>query len=98
MVSATVVAALDLCPRSWPTRLLSTSAPAWVGRNLSYGMYLWHYPVIRLLADLGVHGDRLLPAGLAATAVAALASYALVERPLLRRDPIRVRRWEPMPT
>ncbi|MEU9916343.1 acyltransferase [Streptomyces sp. NPDC051001] len=96
VVSATVVAALDLCPRSWPARLLSTSAPAWVGRNLSYGMYLWHYPVIRLLSDLGVHGDRLLPAGLAATAVAALASYALVERPLLRRDPIRVRRWEPV--
>lgn len=96
VVSATVVAALDLCPRSWPSRLLSTSAPAWVGRNLSYGMYLWHYPVIRLLSDLGVRGDRLLPAGLAVTAVAALASYALVERPLLRRDPIRVRRWKPV--
>ncbi|MEU5318477.1 acyltransferase [Streptomyces sp. NPDC021056] len=95
VVSATVVAALDLCPGSWPSRLLSTSVPAWVGRNLSYGMYLWHYPVIRLLSDLGVRGDRLLPAGLAMTAVAALASYVLVERPLLRRDPLRVRRWEP---
>ncbi|MER6208683.1 hypothetical protein [Streptomyces sp. NPDC001642] len=64
---------------------MSLSAPVWIGRNLSYGMYLWHYPVIRLLHDLGVVGDALLPAGLAATFVAALASYALVERPLLRR-------------
>lgn len=98
VVSATVVAALDLCPRSWPSRLLSTSTSAWVGRNLSYGMYLWHYPVIRLLSDLGVHGDRLLPAGLAATVVAAYASYVLVERPLLRRDRFRVRQLEPAVT
>lgn len=90
VLSATVVAALDLGPRSWPSRLLSIAALAWAGRNLSYGMYLWHYPVIRLLSDLGVTDDHLLPAGLTATVAAALASYALVERPLLRRDRIRV--------
>ncbi|MFD8817792.1 acyltransferase family protein, partial [Streptomyces sp. NPDC059627] len=71
VLSACVIAALDLCPRSWPARVLSLSAPAWVGRNLSYGMYLWHYPVIRLLHDLGVRGDRLLAAGHPATLGAA---------------------------
>ncbi|PAZ16464.1 acyltransferase [Streptomyces sp. SA15] len=96
VLSATVVAALDLCPRSWPSRLLSLSAPAWVGRNLSYGMYLWHYPVIRLLSDLGVDGGWLLPAGVAATVAAALASYVLVERPFLRRARFPVRRLEPV--
>ncbi|WP_405622776.1 acyltransferase family protein [Streptomyces sp. NBC_00076] len=98
VLSAVVVAALELCPRSWPSRLLSVSAAAWVGRNLSYGMYLWHYPVIRLLSDLGVERDRLLPAGFAATVAAALASYVLVERPLLRRDRGRVPRQEPVAT
>ncbi|MCX4703580.1 acyltransferase [Streptomyces sp. NBC_01373] len=98
VLSATVVAALDLCPRSWPSRLLSVSALAWVGRNLSYGMYLWHYPVIRLLSDLGVDGGRLLPAGIVVTVAAALASYLLVERPLLRRDRFRVRPLEPVAT
>ncbi|MEU0070077.1 acyltransferase [Streptomyces sp. NPDC006332] len=92
VLSAVVVAALELCPGAWPSRLLSVSAAVWVGRNLSYGMYLWHYPVIRLLSDLGVQGGRLLPAGLAATVAAALASYVLVERPLSRRDRSRVRR------
>ncbi|MEU9155781.1 acyltransferase [Streptomyces sp. NPDC048417] len=96
LLTASVVAALQLCPRSWPSRLLSLPTPVWIGRNLSYGMYLWHYPVIRLLHDLGVHGDRLLPAGLAATLAAALTSYALVERPLLRRHQLRVRRLEPV--
>ncbi|MFJ9896682.1 acyltransferase family protein [Streptomyces sp. NPDC091280] len=85
LLTACVVAALDLCPDSGPARLLSLSVPVWIGRNLSYGMYLWHYPVIRLLHDLGVRGDALLPAGLAATLGAALASYVLVERPPLRR-------------
>lgn len=98
VLSATVVADLDLCPRSWPSRLLSVSALAWVGRNLSYGMYLWHYPVIRLLSDLGVDGGRLLPAGIVVTVAAALASYLLVERPLLRRDRFRVRPLEPVAT
>ncbi|MEV7326445.1 acyltransferase [Streptomyces sp. NPDC093970] len=85
VLSACVVAGLRLCPRSWPSRLLSLSAPAWVGRNLSYGMYLWHYPVIRLLHDLGARDGRLLALGLVLTPAAALASYALLERPLLRR-------------
>ncbi|WP_328504417.1 acyltransferase [Streptomyces sp. NBC_00457] len=95
VLSAVVVATLDLCPQTWPSRLLSVPALAWVGRNLSYGLYLWHYPVIRLLSDLGVDGDRLLPAGIAATIAAALASYVLIERPLVRRDRLRVRRLEP---
>ncbi|MGY0071424.1 acyltransferase family protein [Streptomyces sp. QTS137] len=96
VLTAVVVAAMELCPRSWPSRLLSVSAPAWVGRNLSYGMYLWHYPVIRLLFDLGVERGWLLPAGFAATVAAALASYVLVERPLLRRDRLRVRGPKPV--
>ncbi|WP_262061650.1 acyltransferase family protein [Streptomyces sp. STR69] len=96
LLTACVVAALDLRPEAWPTRLLSLSAPVWIGRNLSYGMYLWHYPVIRLLHDLGVRGDPLLPAGLAATLVTAFASYALVERPLMRRERFRVWRLEPV--
>ncbi|MFF4314932.1 acyltransferase family protein [Streptomyces sp. 900105755] len=94
VLSACVVAALELCPRSWPARLLSLAVPAWVGRNLSYGMYLWHYPLIRVLSDLGVRGGRLLFAGLTVTLLAALASYALIERPLLRRGRVRARRPE----
>ncbi|MFI6020841.1 acyltransferase family protein [Streptomyces sp. NPDC051287] len=96
VLSACVVAALQLCPRSPLSRLLSLSGPAWIGRNLSYGMYLWHYPVLRLLHDLGVPGGLLLPAGLAATLAVALASYALLERPLLRRGRGRMRRLEPV--
>ncbi|MFE7897793.1 acyltransferase family protein [Streptomyces sp. NPDC057424] len=96
VLSTVVVAAMDLCPQALPSRLLSVPALAWVGRNLSYGMYLWHYPVLRLLFDLGMEGDWLLPAGIVATVVAALASYILIEGPLLRRERFRLRRLEPV--
>jgi peptidoglycan/LPS O-acetylase OafA/YrhL len=55
-----------------------------VGRNLSYGIYLWHYPVVRLLASLGVQEGR-LAATVVLTLLMALLSYYVIERPFLRR-------------
>ncbi|MEU0215791.1 hypothetical protein ABZ281_11975 [Streptomyces sp. NPDC006265] len=42
MTSATLVAGLELRPDAWLSRLLAWEPLAWVGRNLSYGIYLWH--------------------------------------------------------
>ncbi|NNN31437.1 acyltransferase [Streptomyces sp. S3(2020)] len=82
--SATLVAGLELRPDTWLSRLLSWEPLAWIGRNLSYGIYLWHYPVVRLLASLGVQDGR-LSATVVLTVTMALLSYYLVERPFLRR-------------
>lgn len=64
------------------------SRPAvWVGRR-SYGLYLWHLPLVRLLPDSWPTAGR--AAVVIGTAVAAAAlSYRLIERPLLavRRSP-----------
>ncbi|MDH6626247.1 peptidoglycan/LPS O-acetylase OafA/YrhL [Streptomyces sp. LBL] len=84
MVSATLVAGLELRPEARLSQALSLAPLAWVGRNLSYGIYLWHYPVVRLLASLGVQDGRLSATAALAT-VMALLSYALIEMPLLRR-------------
>ncbi|WP_329457004.1 acyltransferase family protein [Streptomyces sp. NBC_01497] len=84
LLSATIVAALELRPRSALSWVLSLAPVAWVGRNLSYGLYLWHYPLGRLLADLGVERGHLV-ATLAASFAAATASYYLIEQPLNRR-------------
>jgi peptidoglycan/LPS O-acetylase OafA/YrhL len=81
LLSATVVAALELRPASALGRLLALAPLAWVGRNLSYGLYLWHYPLGRLLSDVGV-GQGHLVATLAASFAAATASHYLIERPL----------------
>ncbi|MEU9349985.1 acyltransferase [Streptomyces griseoloalbus] len=84
VLSATVVAGLELRPGGWLSRLLSLTPLAWAGRNLSYGIYLWHYPVVRLLASLGLEDGR-LPATVVLTLLMALLSYYLVEAPFLRR-------------
>ncbi|MEV7422766.1 MULTISPECIES: acyltransferase family protein [unclassified Streptomyces] len=84
VLSATLVASLELGPRTGLSRALSLAPLVWVGRNLSYGLYLWHYPLTRLMSDLGLdawHG----PATFAASFAAAVASHYLIERPLTRR-------------
>lgn len=84
VLTATVLAALDLSPRAPLARILSVAPLVWVGRNLSYALYLWHYPLGRLLAELGVDTWH-TPVTLAASFAAATASYYLIERPLTRR-------------
>jgi hypothetical protein len=75
-------------PTSVLRRALSWRPLVWLGL-LSYGLYLWHYPVYVMLSPerAGLRGGALLAARLAATACLALASYRLVERP------IRVGAW-----
>ncbi len=84
VLSASLVTELELRPDGWMSRLLSVTPVAWVGRNLSYGIYLWHYPVVRLLASLGLEEGR-LPTTIVLTVFMALLSYYLIEAPLLRR-------------
>jgi peptidoglycan/LPS O-acetylase OafA/YrhL len=69
-----------------PSALLG-SAPARALGTLSYGVYLWHYPVIYWLQLHGAFPDRFLPALvriLPLTFALAAASWFAVERPVLR--------------
>ncbi|MET7451989.1 hypothetical protein ABZT03_08865 [Streptomyces sp. NPDC005574] len=59
---------------------MSLSPLTWTGRSLSYGMYLWHYPIVRLPASFGVRDARLSATVVPATAMA-LLSYAVIEAP-----------------
>ncbi|MEV7415380.1 acyltransferase [Streptomyces sp. NPDC089919] len=70
-------------------RVLGSPAPRRLG-ELSYGLYLWHWPVYLLLPDplLGATGWPRTAVAIALSLAAAVATKALVE------DPVRYRvRW-----
>ena len=61
------------------TRLLSRPLLVRAG-GLSYGVYLWHYPICVGLGEFGFRGGETVPVCLALSAAAAWASWTLVER------------------
>ncbi len=72
-------------------RLLSHPTLSWLGL-VSYGIFLWHFPIILKLTRHGVPGwwpamafPILVVSTLAITVVCAGLSYYLLERPLMRR-------------
>jgi peptidoglycan/LPS O-acetylase OafA/YrhL len=77
----------------WGAQGLATGGWAWrvmAGLGLvSYGFYLWHWPVLSLvrMSSSGVPTDGVLVLGLCLALLAAIGSYHLVERPV--RDGVR---------
>jgi peptidoglycan/LPS O-acetylase OafA/YrhL len=70
---------------AWPARLLGAPPLRWIGR-ISYGGYLWHWPLFAVLdADrTGLTGPRLFAVRVAATLAIAAASFLMVEQPIRR--------------
>jgi peptidoglycan/LPS O-acetylase OafA/YrhL len=92
---ASVVAIVGLMgdERSVPARLLSRPLPVFLGK-ISYGTYLWHWPVIVVLGELLVLSPLALTAMTIpiATALAAL-SYEVVEMPIRSSTLLKRFRW-----
>ena len=84
LVVAILLAALVKAPRGPISRLLSLPPLVHIGR-ISYGLYLWHWPVILFAtaSRTGLHGSNLLAFRLVASLTLAELSYGLVERPIL---------------
>ena len=73
-------------PDRTPLRAVLSLGPiVWIGR-ISYGIYLWHWPVIVLTSPsrTGYDGLRLQILQIALTFALATASFYLVERPIRR--------------
>jgi len=88
LVTAVVTAVLIHAaaqPGTWTGRALGTRPLVWVGRR-SYGIYLWHWPVIQLTRpeDVAIDGAPRVALQVALTVVAAALSYRFVEAPFRR--------------
>ena len=91
LVSALLIYALQV--PGFVRRLLSARPLVFVGR-ISYGLYLFHWPVFVLLRDRGWNLTRLpdLAAALAITMAIAMLSSRIIERP------VRASGWRPLTT
>jgi peptidoglycan/LPS O-acetylase OafA/YrhL len=95
LAAAALVAGVVLDSGQPVARLLSTRLLVGIGR-ISYGLYLWHWPVYLALDGerSGLHGYALAALRAGVTGVLAGASFVLIERPA-QRVQVRPRRVLP---
>lgn len=94
-LAAVLVAALAIGHLPLLSPALSWATPVYLGR-ISYGIYLWHWPVALVLAGEGSWSAARTAATLTTSVLLASISYHLVEKPVRtgrlasRRGPARV--------
>lgn len=79
--SVMVVALLACGEISWINSFMSWKPLVWFGA-ISYGAYLWHYPIQFLWLTQGIGYSLRFPLVLVTTTIIAWLSYKFVERPL----------------
>lgn len=85
LLVAVLLVHLDGVRTSGVGALLAWGPLAWLGR-ISYGVYLFHYPVLMVLRAHGItHASKGFLLGGAISIALAAASYYAVEQPFLRR-------------
>jgi len=89
LLVALVILGVYQAPTGLPARILGVRPVAYIGK-ISYGLYLWHWPVFLWLdhARTGLGGTPLFALRCAVSVVIASLSYHLVEQPI-RRGAVR---------
>ncbi len=85
-LATAVVVAVAAHPSSWLGKAFGLAPLVWLGLR-SYGIYLWHWPIIMLTRpeeDVPLDGVPLATLQIALTILAASLSYRFVETPIRR--------------
>lgn len=83
LLTAIIVVDIMLNDKSTIKRMLTTKALVWVG-SISYGLYLWHYPIYRAMFSLKITGFFVITIGSLITFSVATVSYHFIEKPILK--------------
>jgi peptidoglycan/LPS O-acetylase OafA/YrhL len=86
-----VIAPVALDQRGPVAAVLAWGPLAWLG-SISYGVYLWHWPVFLVLNGqrTGWHGLSLFAVRCAATLAVSVVSWWVIEQPVRKWRPVRV--------
>lgn len=76
-----------------PPRWMGGTVLVWIGK-MSYGLYLWQYPVVRFMRDSDASWQVSLLIGMMVGISIAAVSYYFIEEPLLKRFRARYRPTE----
>jgi peptidoglycan/LPS O-acetylase OafA/YrhL len=82
--------------RSLVKKLLTMNWLVWIG-SISYGLYLWHYPIYRALADAGYDAWTVFAVGSGLSFLVAGLSYHSMEKPILAFKARRFSQNQPQP-
>jgi len=91
---AAVVVGLDYVAPGWVRAVMSWRSLVFIGL-LSYGIYLWHGPVMRIAADFGYSGRGWRAVTVCFSLAAAAASYRWLETPIRTWARTRGEEWAP---
>ena len=85
LLVAALIGGLALAPTGPVGQLLSLAPLVFLGR-ISYGIYLWHWPIFRYLhpEELGLRWGPTQLVRIVVTLAVATLSFFLIERPMLR--------------
>jgi len=83
LLSAVLIYAAACCPLRFFNAVLEYRPLRWIGM-VSYGLYLWHWPIIRAAEDIPVGPVSRMVSEFGATFIIAAISFYWYERPFLR--------------
>jgi peptidoglycan/LPS O-acetylase OafA/YrhL len=91
--SVAVIGALTVQPKAWLSRLLATPVPVYLGK-ISYGTYLWHWPVILVLREVLTVGPYTIAVlAFALSSGLAALNYQIFEMPIRTQPRLVKLRW-----
>jgi peptidoglycan/LPS O-acetylase OafA/YrhL len=82
LLAATLILDVMVRPQGITSRLLAMKWLVWMG-SVSYGLYLWHWPIFTAMNKAGFKGWTVVLVGTPLTFLFVLSSYYFMERPLL---------------